>query len=114
VPESSRVRWYGRVLERGPVASWLVVEQSAAAGQQRRCAIVMIEEGAVVAAGPISEVQVSGDPVPTDDEMPAWASAVAGAFWSAQQPRTERDTARAALRAHEERLERPGRLTARR
>ena len=94
------------VVPRGPVAGWLVVEHSAEAGQERRCAIVTFEECAVVSAGPIAEVQVSGDPIPTDEEMPAWAPAVAGAFWSAQRARAEGDAARAALRAHEERLER--------
>jgi hypothetical protein len=94
------------VVSDGPVAGWLVVEETALAGQERRCAIVMTEECAVVSAGPISEVVVSGDPIPTDDEMPAWASAVAGAFWSTQQARAERDAARAALRQHGERLER--------
>lgn len=88
------------------VAGWLVVEQGIEAGQERRCAIVTFDGGAVVSAGPISQVQVSGDPIPTDDVMPAWASAVAGLFWSAQQARAERDTARAAVRAAEERLER--------
>lgn len=88
------------------VAGWLMVEQNAESGQERRCAIVTFEDGAVVAAGPISEVQVSGEPIPTDDVMPAWVSAVAGAFWSAQQACAERDAARAAVRAGEERLER--------
>lgn len=89
----------------GPVAGWLVVEPGVSDGRERRCAIVRIDECAVVAAGPISQVQVAGDPIPTSDVMPAWASAVAGAFWGGQQARAERDVARAALRAHEERLE---------
>ncbi len=102
--ESGAVVW--AVLPRGPVAGWLVVEQCVPAGRERRCAIVMPEEEcAVVSAGPVSEVQVSGDPIPTDDAMPAWVSAVAGAFWGAQQARAERDATRAAVRAHEQRLE---------
>lgn len=93
-------------LSTGPVAGWLVVEESAPSGAERRCAVVRVDECSVVAAGAVSEVQVSGEPVPTEDEMPAWAAAVAGAFWSAQQARAERDAARTALTVHEARLER--------
>ena len=69
------------VLSDGPVAGWLVVEETAAAGgAERQCAVVGLENCSVVAAGLVSEVKLVGDPVPTADAMPAWAPALAGAF----------------------------------
>jgi hypothetical protein len=94
------------VLSDGPVAGWLVVEESAPAGAERQCAVVRLEGCAVVAAGPVSEVKVAGDPVPTEGEMPAWATALAGAFWAARRARAEAEAARSALTAHQSRLER--------
>ena len=82
------------------------VEETAAAGEERRCAVVRLEGYSVVAAGLVSQVKVAGEPVPTDDEMPAWAAALAGAFWGAQRARAERDAARQELTAHQARLER--------
>jgi hypothetical protein len=61
--------------------------------------VVRLEGESVAAAGPVSEVMVSGPPVPTDNQMPAWAPALAGAFWTARQARAERDEARQALTA---------------
>ena len=67
----------------GPVAGWLVVEETAAAGgAERQCAVVGLENCSVVAAGLVSEVKLVGDAVPTADAMPAWAPALAGAFWA--------------------------------
>lgn len=92
-------------LASGPVPGWLVVEEPAA-GAQRRCAVVRLDGRAVAAAGSISEVQVAGDPVPTPDQMPDWAPALAGAFWAGQRYRAEVESARSALLDHEARLER--------
>ncbi|MFV8161146.1 hypothetical protein ACNQVK_03240 [Mycobacterium sp. 134] len=44
-------------------------------------------------------------PIPTDEAMPGWASAIAAAFWSTQDLRAERNAARAALVAKDQRLE---------
>jgi len=65
----------------GPVAGWLVAEETQADAGERRCAVVGLEGESVVAAGPVSEVMVSGSPMPTNDVMPRWAPALAGAFW---------------------------------
>jgi hypothetical protein len=51
-------------------------------------------------------VKVAGDPVPTEGEMPAWAPALAGAFWAARRARAEAEAAHSALTAHQVRLER--------
>lgn len=88
----------------GPVSGRLVVDDSAVGADERRCAVVGLDGCSVLAAGPVSEVMVSGSPVPTEDAVPGWVSALAGAYWSAQQARVERDTARWALTAHEARL----------
>lgn len=103
VVEAGSVVW--AALERGPLAGWLVVER-VADGRERRCAIVMPDACSVVASGPISEVQVASGPIPTDEVMPPWVSAMAEAFWGGQELRAERDAARSALRAQEDRLER--------
>jgi hypothetical protein len=79
-------------MSEGPVIGWLVVEEGTAGADDRRCAVVRLEGCSVVAAGPVSEAMVSGSPVPTDDAMPVWAAALAGAFWGAQRARAERDT----------------------
>ena len=65
----------------GPVAGWLVAEETQADAGERRCAVVGLEGESVVAAGPVSEVMVSGSPMPTNDVMLMWAPALAGAFW---------------------------------
>ncbi|WP_006244167.1 hypothetical protein [Mycolicibacterium tusciae] len=93
-------------LSDGPVPGWLVVEETAVAGVERQCAVVRLDGCAVAAAGSVSEVKVAGDPVPTDGEMPAWASALAGAFWASRRYRAEAESARTALLNHEARLER--------
>lgn len=93
-------------LSDGPVAGWLVVEESAPGSSERQCAVVRLEGCAVVAAGLLSEVKVAGDPVPTENEMPAWAPALAGAFWAARRARAEAEAAHSALTAHQVRLER--------
>ncbi|KMV13873.1 hypothetical protein ACT17_32970 [Mycolicibacterium conceptionense] len=92
-------------VDNGPVPGWLVVER-VVVGRERRCAIVQAEACAVVSAGPISEVQVASGPIPTDELMPEWVSALASSHWDAQDARAERDAARSALQAHEDRLER--------
>lgn len=89
----------------GPVPGWLVVEETAAAGVQRQCAIVRLDGCSVVAAGALSEVKVAGDPVPTEGEMPAWAPALAGSFWAARRARGEAEATRSALTALQRRLE---------
>lgn len=94
------------VLQHGPVTGWLVVEEAADAGTEKRCAVVRLDGCAVVAAGVVSEVQVSGEAVLTDEAMPAWAPALAGAFWASRQYRAEAEEARAALRNQQARLER--------
>lgn len=93
-------------LSDGPVTGWLVVEETAAAGVERQCAVVGLENCSVVSAGPVSEVKLAGDPVPTADAMPAWAPALAGEFWAARRARAEAEASRAALTAHQARLER--------
>lgn len=93
-------------LSDGPVPGWLVVEETAVNGAERQCAVVRLDGCAVAAAGAVSEVQVAGDPVPTDGEMPAWATALAGEFWASRRYRVEVETARTALQDHEARLER--------
>lgn len=90
----------------GPVQGWLVVEQIEVGDAERQCAVVRLDGCAVVAAGAVSEVQVAGDPVPTEAEMPAWAPALAGAFWAARRARGEAQAARSALTEHQARLER--------
>ena len=87
----------------GPVAGWLVAEETQADAGERRCAVVGLEGESVVAAGPVSEVMVSGSPMPTNDVMPMWAPALAGAFWAARQARAQRDEARQALTAEQAR-----------
>ena len=74
--------------------------------RQQSLAVVRLEGCAVVAAGLLSEVKVAGDPVPTEGEMPAWAPALAGAFWAARRARAEAEAAHSALTAHQVRLER--------
>jgi hypothetical protein len=93
-------------LSDGPVPGWLVVEETGAAGAERQCAVVRLDGCAVVAAGAVSEVKVAGEPVPTEGEMPAWAPALAGAFWAGRRYRAEAESARMALLDHEARLER--------
>ncbi|GAB4666392.1 hypothetical protein [Mycobacterium avium] len=90
----------------GPVPGWLVIEQTAVGGAERQCAVVRLDGCAVVVAGAVSEVQVSGDPVPAEEEMPAWASSLAGAFWAARRARGEAQAARLARTEHQARLER--------
>lgn len=94
--------------ESGPVPGWLVIEHHSwvGVGRERRCAIVQAESFTVVSAGPISEVQVASGPIPTDEPMPEWVPALASSHWEAQNARAERDAARSALQAHEQRLER--------
>ncbi|WP_256277789.1 hypothetical protein [Mycolicibacterium grossiae] len=92
-------------LSDGPVPGWLVVEGTPVPGVERQCAVVRLDGCAVAAAGAVSEVKVAGDPVPTDGEMPAWAPALAGAFWASRRYRTEAESARTALLDHEARLE---------
>lgn len=87
-------------------AGWLVVEEFVAAERERRCAVVGLESQSVLAEGLTSEVMVVGEPVATEDDMPEWAKAVAGGFWSVRALRGELNAAREALRGHEERLER--------
>jgi len=87
----------------GPVAGWLEAEETQADTGERRCAVVGLEDESVVAAGPVSEVMVSGSPMPTKDVMPMWAPALAGAFWAARQARAQRDEARQALTAEQAR-----------
>lgn len=94
------------VVADGPVAGWLVVEETAAAGVERRCAVVGLENYSVVSAGLLSEVKLAGDAVPIEDVMPAWAPALAGAFWAAQRARADAQAVRSQLREHEARLER--------
>ncbi|CAN3132145.1 hypothetical protein ACNUDN_29955 [Mycobacterium sp. smrl_JER01] len=94
----------GTESQSGSVLGWLVVEPSAASGPERQCAIVS-ELFGVVATGSVSEVQVGGDSMPADREMPTWAVSLAVASWEARRARAERDAARDALRAHEQRLE---------
>ena len=89
----------------GPVPGWLVVEETAAAGAQRQCAIVRLDGCSVVSAGALSEVKVAGDPVPTEGEMPAWAPALAGSFWAARRARGEAEATRSALTALQRRVE---------
>lgn len=89
----------------GSVPGWLVIEESAAPGAQRQCAIVS-EMFGVVASGAISEVEVEGEPMPADREMPVLAESLAAAFWGGRQARAERDAAWVKLREHEQRLER--------
>lgn len=93
-------------LSDGPVPGWLVVEENAVAGAERQCAVVRLDGCAVAAAGAVSEVKVAGDPVPTDGEMPAWAPALAAAFWASRRYRAEAESARTALLKHDTRLER--------
>lgn len=102
VVEAGSVVW--AACERESAAGWLVVER-VVAGRERRCAIVMPDACSVVASGPISQVQVAAGPIPTEELMPPWVSAIAEAFWGGQDLRAERDAARAAVRAQEERLE---------
>lgn len=90
----------------GPVAGWLVVEETAVAGEDRLCAVVALENCSVIAAGAVSEVRLVGDQVPTADPMPAWAPVIAGAFWAARRARAETQAARSALTEHQQRLER--------
>lgn len=95
-------------------AGWLVIDSIGVHGtQDRQCAVVGVGNGAVLAAGPVSQVRVIGEPVPTADSMPAWAPTVASGVWVAaglrieqDQLRRERDQARAAVAAGEARLER--------
>lgn len=102
VVEAGSVVW--AACERESAAGWLVVER-VVTGRERRCAIVMPDACAVVASGPISQVQVAAGPIPTDELMPPWVSAIAEAFWGGQDLRAERDAARAAVRAKDQRLE---------
>lgn len=90
----------------GPVPGWLVVEETEVGDAERQCAVVRLDGSAVVVAGAVSEVQVAGDPVPTEAEMPAWASALAGTFLAARRAREEAQVARSALIEHQARLER--------
>lgn len=91
-------------LSDGPVPGWLVVEEIAADGAERQCAVVRLDGCSVVSAGAVTEVKVAGDPVPTEGEMPAWASALAASFWAARRARSEAETARSALARHQARL----------
>ena len=52
------------------------MEETAAAGAQRQCAVVGLENCSVVSAGLVSEVKLAGGPVPTADEMPARQHAI--------------------------------------
>jgi hypothetical protein len=90
----------------GPVTGWLVVEEVAAAGAERQCAVVRLDGCAVVSAGALSEVSIVGGAVPTSEPMPAWASAIAGASWAARRARAEAHADRLALVEHKARLER--------
>lgn len=98
----------------GPVAGWLVVDAVGVYGtEDRQCAVVGVENCSVLAAGPVSQVRVIGEPVPTADSIPAWAPMVASGAWAAarlrserDQLRGERDRARAAVAEHEAKLER--------
>lgn len=95
-------------------AGWLVIDSIGVHGtEDRQCAVVGVGDGAVLAAGPVSQVRVIGGPVPTTDSMPAWAPTVASGAWVAaglrierDRLRGERDQARAAVAASESRLER--------
>ncbi len=89
----------------GPVPGWLVVEDAAATGAARQCAVVRLDGCAVVAAGAVSEVTIAGDQVPTEGEMPAWAPVLAGALWVSRRYQAEAESARMALLDHEARLE---------
>ena len=98
----------------GPVAGWLAIDSMGVHGtEDRQCAVVGVEDYAVLAAGPVSQVRVIGEPVPTTDSMPAWALRVASGAWVAaglrierDQLRGQRDQARAAIEENEARLER--------
>lgn len=96
---------WATTVERGPLAGWLVVERGLAQGRERRCAVVMPDAHEVVVAGPISGVRVLAGPIPTDEVMPGWASAIAAAFWDIEDLRAERNAARGALVAKDQRLE---------
>lgn len=93
-------------LSDGPVTGWLVVEENAVGGAEPQCAVVRLDGRAVAAGGAVSEVTMTGDPVPTEGEMPAWAAALAGSFWAARRLRAEAQQAQAALVEHRARLER--------
>lgn len=93
-------------LSSGPVTGWLVVEDNEGAGAQRQCAVVRLDGCAVAVAGAVSEVMLAGDPVPTEGEMPAWASALAAATWVSRRYEREVAAARSALLDNEARLER--------
>lgn len=94
-------------------AGWLLVDSIGVHGtEDRQCAVVGVGNGAVLAAGPVSQVRVTGEPVPTADSMPAWASTVASGAWIAadlrverDQLRDQRDQARVALQRQETRLD---------
>ena len=98
----------------GPVAGWLVVDAVGVYGtEDRQCAVIGVENCSMLAAGPVSQVRVIGEPVPTADSIPAWAPTVASGAWAAgrlrserDQLRGERDRARAAVAEHEAKLER--------
>ena len=93
-------------LSDGPVTGWLVVEDNADAGANRQCAVVRLDGCAVAVAGAVSEVMLAGDPVPTEGEMPAWASALAAAAWVSRRYEGALAAARSALLDNEARLER--------
>lgn len=90
----------------GPVSGWLVVEAAAETDESRECAVVALDGSAVLAAGLLTEVRITGDPVPTDEMMPRWASTLAAAFWGNRRARAETAAVRAALQRHEARLDR--------
>ncbi|MGJ6127209.1 hypothetical protein QN239_32000 [Mycolicibacterium sp. Y3] len=90
----------------GAVTGWPVVQNNAVAGAERQCAVVRLDGRAVAVAGAVSEVMVAGDPVPTEGEMPAWASALAAEYWVSRRCQVEAAAARSALLDHEARLER--------
>lgn len=67
---------------------------------------VRLDGCAVATTGAVSEVTVAGDPMPTDEEMPPWAAALAGSCWSARWLRAEARQAQTALVKHRAELER--------
>lgn len=82
---------------------WLMVQDGA--GEQRCCAVVSVMTGVVLAVGLLSEVKAVPAACPVDLAVPSWAGELAGLAWKARGAEAARDRARAALAAHEARLE---------
>lgn len=82
---------------------WLVIEDDQA-GADRWCAVISADPVSAVAAGPVSQVELSAWSVP-DGSMPSWVVLLASAQWDIARARSGAEQARRALDEHRNRLE---------